>query len=352
MNRNIMNKTIYHDIKYIINNFSDWTRLKNKTVLITGANGFLPAYIVETLVYLSTNFNLDIRVLALVRNYNKASVRFSHILNSPFLNILQHDISGELELTDDVHFIIHAASQASPKYYFEDPVGTLSANSIGTYHLLKFATRKNVEAFLFFSSSEVYGNILHHEYLNERDFGESNPTDLRACYSESKRMGETMCIAFHHQYKVPVKIVRIFHTYGPGLNLDDGRVFADFVCNIVQGNNITLNSDGSAVRSFCYISDATIGFFKILLNGKDGETYNLGNPNATTSILDLAKTLISLFPERYIKLILNVKESENYLKSSINRVCPNIDKIKSLGWIPTINITEGFTRTIKSFENE
>jgi nucleoside-diphosphate-sugar epimerase len=162
-------------------------------------------------------------------------------------------------------------------------------------------------------------------------------------------MGETMCISFAHQFNLPVSIVRPFHTYGPGLSFDDGRVFADFASNIIRNENIIMNSDGSAIRSFCYLADATKGFFTVLLKGENAAAYNVGNPSGETSIKDLAQLLVELFPERNLKVEINLQNGQSYIKSTFNKLSPEIEKIKLLGWKPTTSISEGFKRTIISY---
>ena len=164
-------------------------------------------------------------------------------------------------------------------------------------------------------------------------------------------MGENICVSYFHQYGIKAKIVRPFHTYGPGMALDDGRVFADFVSNIVNKQNITLNSDGSAIRPFCYLTDATLGFLTVLICGENGEPYNIGNPNEEYSILELANTLVKLYPELRLEVVMNnTAENKSYLKSPIQRNSPNIDKVEKLNWHPIITVKEGFKRTIESFK--
>jgi len=187
--------------------------------------------------------------------------------------------------------------------------------------------------------------------MKENYHGNVSSISDRSCYDESKRMGETMCVSYHHQFNVPIKIVRPFHTYGPGMLLNDGRVFADFVSDIVNEKNIVMKSEGNAIRSFCYISDAIIGFFCVLLSGENGEAYNVGNPHGEISIKKLADTLVSLFPEKKLKVI-EVKRSDNYLKSPINRTCPDITKLQKLGWKPKIGIKQGFKKTIQSYKTQ
>jgi UDP-glucuronate decarboxylase len=153
-----------------------------------------------------------------------------------------------------------------------------------------------------------------------------------------------------HQYKIPIVIVRPFHTYGPGMDLNDGRVYADFIANMVNGTDITMKSDGSAIRAFCYISDAVIAFFKILLSGEPGQAYNVGNDECETSIIDLAEKLITLQPSKNLKVKSFEEQSSSYMKSLVSRNAPDTSKIKSLNWVPSVNIENGFSRTIKSYK--
>ena len=256
----IGNKIILEDLRQIVDTPIDWGRFSGKTVLVTGANGFLPAYMVETLLYLNDErIAKDIKIIALVRSIDKAKLRFKNYIMNESLEFLVQDVCDPLKVDRKVDFIIHAASQASPKYYGMDPVGTLSANTIGTINLLKLAKSQSIESFLYFSSSEIYG-ILDDAKIptKENNYGYLDPTNVRSSYAESKRMGETICVSYLHQYGIPIKIIRPFHTYGPYMKLDDGRVYADFVSDIVNNRNLEIWSDGSAKRAFCYLSDATL----------------------------------------------------------------------------------------------
>jgi UDP-glucuronate decarboxylase len=348
----MINKTIFNDLSNIINAPIEWGRFSGKTILISGANGFLPAYMVETLLLLLNNDTIkDTKILALVRNIDKAKARFKNYLENDNLEFIVQDVSDPINIDCTVDFIIHAASQASPKYYGIDPVGTLSANILGTINLLKIAQKNSIQSFLYFSSSEVYG-ILDETKIptKESDFGYIDPTNVRSCYAESKRMGETICVSWLKQYNIPVKIVRPFHTYGPGMALDDGRVYADFIADIVNNRDIVMKSDGLAMRSFCYLADATIAFFLVLLNGNNGEAYNVGNSDCETSILNLANKLVSLFPEKRVKVLTKNTKNIHYLKSAVSRNCPDMTKINNLGWYPKTNINDGFYKTINSYE--
>jgi UDP-glucuronate decarboxylase len=346
------NPIVAADLAVILSASLDWQSFAGKTVLISGANGFLPAYIVESLLFLNETAQYEpVKVIALVRNKERAWDRFAFYKGRSDFCLIVQDVCFPFDVDGPVDFIIHAASQASPKYYGKDPVGTLSANVIGTKNLLELAREKKSQGFLFFSSGEVYGEVDEHAIpIREDVYGYIDPTNVRACYAESKRMGENMCVSWHHQYGVPAKIVRPFHTYGPGMSLDDGRVFADFVADVVSQRDITLKSNGFAMRPFCYIADATIGFFTVLLNGANANAYNLANPDAEISIKDLAALIAGLFPERGVGIRFEIPANDgSYLKSSIVRSLPSIDKINALNWFPDTDLTTGFRRTILSF---
>lgn len=325
----------------------DWSVFDNKRVLITGASGFLPAYLVETLLYLKRTRNINVHVTALVRNRENYTRRFAHHLDNPNLSVLVQDVAKPIRLVLAHHFIIHAASQASPKYYGVDPVGTLSANVLGTMQLLELARSHPVISFMYFSSGEVYGETPSVP-TKESDYGYIDPTSVRSCYAESKRMAENMCVSWHAQYNVPTKIIRPFHTYGPGMRLDDGRVYADFVRDVIENRAIVVKSAGTATRAFCYLADATAGFFTVLLKGENAVPYNVGNSQAEISVLDLANLLAGLYPEKQLKVI---KEhiQRDYLQSPISRNCPDASRIKSLGWEPKTSLADGFKRTIESY---
>lgn len=330
-----------------------WSKMEGKTVLVTGANGMLPAYMVESILrFNEVECRKRIKVIALVRNVEKASARFAAYRGRRDLSFIEQDVSEPITVDGHIAFIIHAASQASPKYFGNDPVGTLLPNVQGTYRLLQLARDHQTEGFLYFSSAEVYGQLGHdHMATNEQSYGHLDPTALRSCYAESKRMGETMCVCWHHQYGVPTKIIRPFHTYGPGMQVSDGRVFADFVADIVANRNIHLKSAGIAERSFCYLADATSAFFTVMLEGKAGQAYNVGNDNEIVSIRELADTLVSLFPEKQLKVVTETSSPPTgYIQSEVSRHCPDISKIRALGWEPTTSIEDGFRKTVRSFE--
>lgn len=344
-------RIVQEDLKKIAAARLPWERLFGKTVLITGANGFVPAYMLETLLFLNDAAQANVHVVALVRNEEKAMRRLGHLRNRTDLTVLIQDVRSPYAGPSAVHFVIHAASQASPKFYAVDPAGTFETNITGTLRMLEVARNAQSEGFLFFSSGEVYGQIADSSKpVRETDYGYIDPINIRSCYAEGKRGGETLCACWHAQYQVPAKIVRLSHTYGPGMELDDGRVFADFVADIVAHRDIVMTSDGSARRPFLYLADATIAVFTVLLLGGSGEAYNVGS-ETECSILDLANVLCGLFPERGCRVVRRARPPEDrYIASSTQGGHFDISKIRTLGWEPTTDIKEGFRRTVTSYD--
>lgn len=348
----VRHRIIEEDLDLIAATNLPWHLLERKTVLVSGANGFLPAYMVESLLRLNElTDGLRVKVIGLVRNREKALARFASYRGRSDLEFIVQDVCEPLLTDQQVDYVIHAASPASPKYFRADLVGTMLPNLQGTLSLLRVSREKNAQGFLLFSSAEVYGDVNPANIpTKEDDYGYLDPTAMRSCYAESKRAAEALSVAWFHQHGVPVKIVRPFHTYGPGMNLEDGRVFADFVRDIVNRQNIVVKSDGRARRAFCYLADATVAFFTVLLKGENSQAYNVGNDKAEVSILDLAHRLATLFPTQKTQVIVEQSSADpNYLRSPVSRNCPDISKICALGWKPGTPIETGFRRTIESF---
>ena len=347
-----MNSAIcIEDFEYIVSQALPWKKFANKTILITGSTGFLASYLIEALLYLNQQKKNKITIIGMARDKEKAEKRFIKYKNRSDLKmVIQDDVSNPINIRERVHFVIHTASLSSPKYYNTNPVETLKPNVLGTYNLLEFSRSQPVESFLYISSGEIYGIMQAIGFTNETIYGPLDPIDIRSCYAESKRMGETMCVSWQHQYGTPTKVARLYHTYGPGIPLNDGRVFADFISNILNNENIVMKSDGRATRSFCYIADTITGFLTILLQGEDGKAYNLANENAIVSIKKLAEILVDLFPEKKLKIVFEERQKEDtYMKSKIMINCPDTTKLRSLGWKPHFSLEEGFKRTIESF---
>ena len=347
-----MNAVVRQDLERIVaSGLIDWEVFRDQTVLVSGANGMLPSYMVETLLYLNERFGCRVKVVALVRNLEKARKVFADHAGDGMLEFLVQDVTEPVRYEGEVHYIVHAASQAAPSYYGVDSVGTFKANTVGTVHLLELAREKKVKGFLYFSTSAVYGAVAGEEvFLDESLPGNVNPLEVRNCYAESKRAGENACVCYHYQYQVPAKIVRIFHTFGPNVNLNDGRVFSDFCRNILKGENIVLKSDGSAKRSFLYVADAVTAYFLVLLKGEPATAYNVGGDRAhEISIRDLSELLVGLYPEKELKVVFDIDPNDlTYarMRTPQQQILPGLDRITALGWRQTTPVGECFKRTI------
>jgi len=339
------------DVASIIECDLPWNRFSGERVLVTGASGFLGGYLTRTLLSLHSAGKTEqpVHVLALVRNSSKARRQLADQLDCQHLEILEFDLKDPLlPGVGEINFVLHAASQASPRFYGTDPVGTILPNAIGTAALLKALSRSaRPAAFLFVSSSEVYGSPLGNAPIKETSYGGIDPMEIRSCYAEAKRLGEALCAAWSQQYRIPTFVVRPFHTYGPGLQEDDGRVFADFAFNVVRGENIRMLSDGSARRAFCYVSDAIAGFFTVLLTGSPATAYNVANPSANLSVIELAEMLADLFPAKKIR----VERCESLAReTSTSTILPDVSRLAALGWRPSVTPAIGFRRMIEAYE--
>jgi nucleoside-diphosphate-sugar epimerase len=348
----MLNRVIREDLEFIVNHDLDWDKFDNSTILITGANGFLAAYIVETFLHLNDKYDKNIKVLALVRNRDNIQAKFSHHSGRDDLEFIIQDVCKPLKTDESIDYIIHLASQASFAHFESDPVGTLNANTIGTTNLLMLAYQKQVKDFLYFSSGAVLGVIPDDKIpAKETDYGYLDPTDIKSCYAESKRMAENICVSWNHQYEVPFKIIRPSYVYGPGMKtFNDDRIFPKFISNVISNKDIEIEDYNNKTRAFCYLADATIATFFILLKGENTNVYNVGIEDET-SILDFANLIIEMYGDRGINLIKKEKtESLRYTDNIVQRSCFDISKLKQIGWYPRFDLKNGIKRTVEHYE--
>ena len=349
----IRNEIFENDMNEIYSRFNRWDFLKDKKVLVTGATGMLASYFIAFLFWLNEKHALNIKVIAFVRSKEKFDKIFSDYYYKKYCDIYVNDTKYPLDFDFSVDYIIHSASIANPKLYAKIPVDVMMPNIVGTFNLLDYARdHMNKDgAFLYFSSGDIYGKPINDCIIDETNIGSIDPLDLHSCYGESKRAGETLCMSYNKQYGVPAKIARICHTYSPSVDLEnDPRVFSSFVKNIVNNEDIVMNSDGSGIRAFLYITDAILAFIYIMIYGKSGEAYNVSNCNQKYSILDLATHLVNIYKDRGLKVVRKDRDSsDSYIenKNQIGKDCVPVDgKLRELGWEPYVTIDDGFKRVI------
>jgi nucleoside-diphosphate-sugar epimerase len=333
--------------------------MSGKRILITGGAGFLGYYLVQSIIYWNNkNFDKNLINLVVYDNFIRGVPEWLKTLSgNSCLTVQKYDVVDPLpDDIGDFQFIIHAATIASPTYYRRHPIETMDANVYGLRHLLDYCLlqkdkQRPVEAFLYYSSSEIYGDPTSDNIPTpETYWGNVSCTGPRACYDESKRYGETLAVNFSRQYDLPIKMVRPFNNYGPGLKITDKRALPDFARNVLAGEDIILLSDGSPTRTFCYVADAIVGYFKVLLRGRNGEAYNIGLDKPEISIRTLAAHVIEnareLFGYRG-QLVFKISPDKEYLTDNPNRRCPVIEKArKHLQYNPTIQIEEGLKRSL------
>lgn len=344
-----MNRILQQDIEQIIDEKISWEKLRGKTVLITGASGMVGSYMLYTLTALNDRFDMGIKAVAMVRNPKKL---LPEIVERDDVEVVIHDVTEKFECDEKIDYIIHAASPASPLIMQNQPVETIAANTIGTFNTLLLANEKKAEGYMFISSREIYGQPYEgQEFFFEDTYGFVDQLNPRSCYSEGKKAAETMCVCFGAQYGLNVKIARLAHTYGPGMSIYDGRVQADFLKNVVHNEDIVLKSMGTAVRTYTYIGDAVSGMFRILLDSED-IAYNIGNETCKVSIRELAEIMVSIYPERNLKLVFDIPEGGTKGTAPYTLGILNSEKLRALGWNPRYSVKDGFKRTLDFLESE
>lgn len=344
----VNNPIVINDVRQIIEGNIEWEKLRGKTVLIAGATSGAAAYLVLALCIANEAFGLNLHLLCLVRNRELAINKYGAYIGRSITLISQDvciPLSADLPKAD---FVVHAASPASNREFSTMPVSTIGANTVGTWNLLEFARRSKSQAFLFFSSGEVYGsNSSPDGIVREDSYGYLDPTQNRACYGEGKRAGEAMCSAWNVEYGLRTCSARLFGVYGPGMKLGDGRVIGDFMQDALCGRPIRVASDGKARRTYCYATDATAAILALLLTDLASGPYNIGNPDTEISIAGLAD-IFSTVREGNPPLGIDGPAD---LKSAVSSEAgmhlpsvPDIFRMAEFGWQPRISLKEGLSR--------
>ena len=351
------NQILTEDMAYILGKLSaeEKEKFRNATVLITGCGGFLGYYFMHFLAHYSEE--LSIKKIIALENFltgtkgwlEDLAAKNDKILLKEF-NVITDNLE-DVEGADHANLIIHGASIASPIFYRIYPVETMDANVTGLRRMLDFYKERQITGFIFFSSSEIYGDPLPEFIPTSEDYrGNVATMGPRACYDEAKRYGETLCYVFHHKHNMPISIARPFNNYGPGMNINDRRLPADFAKAVHEGRDLVIHSDGKPTRTFCYIADAIAGYFKILMHGTL-DVFNIGIDKPEISVAEFAESFLRNAREIYDykgKVEFKISTDKEYMTDNPNRRCPVITKAKEvLNYQPSIYVDEGIGRYLK-----
>ena len=306
-------------------------------IVITGGSGFVGSYLCEKLI------NDGHKIIVIDNLLTGSTENINNLLDNENFSFIEHDVQDHIEIEDKVDYVLHFASAASPKAYTEHPVNTLKAGSVGTINTLGLAKKHSAE-YLLASTSEVYGDPLISPQ-NEEYWGNVNPNGERSMYDEAKRFAEAAVATYSRSYGLKTKIVRIFNTYGPRMQLNDGRVVTNFIVQALRNENITIYGDGTQTRSFSYVEDTVAGIIS-LMNSTEYDVFNIGNPNEMT-VAKLAEKIIELTDSTSEIKYLELPNDDPKQRK------PDITKAKTkLNWEPKVNLDEGLAKTIKWVEEQ
>ena len=341
-----MNKQILiEDIQQFAEHFELAEQLRGKTFLITGATGLIGSVMVKCLLELNRQKQLGIKIIAVVRNIEKAHQVFADEYAQIAFRQLELSEIAPATIGDSIDYIIHLASPTASKYFVEHPVETLQTAIEGTTAVLEYATHTQVGGVVYASSLESYGSNQTEEWLDESFQGYVNPMEVRSSYNMGKRVCECLCHSYAEEFDVRVMVARLTQTFGAGVEYNDGRVFAQFARKVIEGKDIELHTAGTTCRMYCYTTDAVSAMLYLLLRGNKGEAYNIANKNSYISIRDMAWLVRDEFNPK-INVVIAPKENQGYAPETKLRL--NTDKVEALGWKPMYELKEMFERLIVS----
>lgn len=338
------NKVLAEDLDFFVKHFSFSEKISGKTFLITGATGLIGSILIKCLLKLNEQQNTGVNIVAMVRNQVKAERLFGI---AP-IKWLYQDTTEPLDLPEqEIDYIIHLASPTNSKYFVDHPVETMRTIIEGTKNILEYAKSGKVRSVVYASSLESYGSVMDDIDIFEHHCGYIDSTDIRSCYSLSKRTAECICHCYSQEYAVPVKIARLTQVFGAGVSLEDNRVFAQFAKSIINKKDIVLHTTGESSKPYCYTIDAILAIFYLLIKGENGEAYNIANPETYISIHDMAQFLVDKFGNN-TKLITELRSDRGYAPTTKLKL--NTEKLELLGWKPYFSLKEMYTHLIAHYK--
>lgn len=329
------------DLQYIKKYPLTYYQLKDKTVLVTGATGLIGFQLVKALLTIG-----NIHIIALIRNIEKAEKIYA-IEDMKKISFIIGDVGEKIVIDENIDYIFHCAAITTSKVMVNSPVETILTSVNGTNNILNIAKEKNTKSVVFISSMEMYGFFEDNSNeITEEKIGYIDPLKVRSNYPESKRLCENLCIAYLHEYNVPVKIARLAQTFGAGILPWENRVFAQFAKSVINGTDIVLHTKGLSEGNYCYTRDCITGLLTILLKGKNGEAYNVVNPKSHTTIANMATMVAEKIANNKIKVIYDIPKTNIFGYAIDTKLKLNSDKLQSLGWNPQIDLEESYRKMI------
>jgi len=323
----------------------DWSRLDNKTLLITGATGLVGKRMIELILERNQLEKVCTKVVAVGRSRKKLEERFAAFAGDPCLEFYEHDVQEPWQYDEPVDYIFHMASNTHPLQYAMDPIATEMTNILGTHYLLALAARNPGCRFVFTSTTDIYGdNRTGKEFLEETDCGYIDCNTLRANYIEGKRASEALCNAYRKQHGVDFVIGRICRLFGDTMQMEDSKAVSSFIKNAAQGEDILLKSAGTQIYSFLYVDDAVTGMLKIAAEGESGNAYNVAANDYRMTLMELAKTLAKIGGTKVTMGDLSANEKAG--ASGFQNACLDGAKLASLGWKPAVPLVDGLRMTV------
>ncbi len=350
-----MSKILIEDLENIINDDCvDWDQLNGRTILVTGATGLVGSLLVKALAYRNQNKSAGMRILAMIRNREKADDIFGSDAEESGIQYVIGDIRDSISIDGNVDFIIHGASITQSKEMVSHPVETIFIAVDGTKNVLELAKEKQVKSMVYISSMEMYGITDPQKALiTENDLGYINHLSVRSSYSEGKRCCEMICAAYCKEYGIPVKIARLAQTFGAGVSHSENRVFAQFAKHALNGEDIVLHTKGESYGNYCYTADVVRGLLCLLTKGEDAEAYTLVNEETTRQIKDMALMVADKFGDNKVQVVFDIPE-DNLKFGYAPDVTMHLsgEKVRTLGWNPEVTLEDMYRRMIKYWEEE
>ena len=332
-----------------MSNGVDWEKLAGKTILVAGANGYVSQFFIHAFLSRNDKFASGIRVIALCRNKDKAQERYGEYKERSDFKIVYQDICDNVEMEEDIDFIIHAASPAGIKVTMDNPLAVFEANVIGMKYMAEIALKHHARM-LYISSVDVYGHIPEIKRYEETDIGVINHMEARNIYAAAKRATESLCMCYG-KVGLDYVIVRPSQIMGPGISRDDERLHINMINQMLTTGKIILKGDGTPKRSFIYVTDAIIGMLCAMTKGKSQEVYNVCNEDAEATVRELAETISELISGRKecIEYDYIARAKDPAVKSVVSQVCISAKKLRKIGWKPKVGLADAGTRMIEYY---